>query len=885
MQMVKMTVGQFPLFLGLLLYISRCILVIARYPCTSYNFLNDSWRNTGYDYRNSGGISMCDYYMNGKWYRFSGAAGDVMPTDCVPEYHCGAAVPIWMNGTHPKESDGITEVEVCGHWDGKCCNQRSSVNVTLCPGGYYLYQLHSPFVFHFAFCTRHNTCTPSVCGPNAQCDDDTGSCICDPGFKSPGTYPPGSNGIFCVDINECDSTPSICGQNAKCNNTAGSYNCSCNIGYTPPPGITFTNNSYPCQDIDECSQPPQICGPKAQCNNTAGSYNCTCDSGYRAPPEVILTNISFPCQDIDECVQNSLICGLNTVCNNTEGSYDCSCEDEYIPSTGLKWTYGNTTCQSDKDAINATDCPLDQLKEICFLNKVRSEIDETTVSNEGIVKNYLNAVMSTIKRLSDEKDANASNAVLQTTEKLVSTLVPSTNKTAVNETILLNSLEARLIGGSEKTNILLLKSKANEMKINLTSIAKNNEGSAAVAFMSYTEMEELLSVEFFENGNQTEMISDVITATLPKTKTTNLSEPVNFTLKHTKSHLENGLLTCVYWKETVWSVKGCTATYSNETHTVCSCTHLSTFALIMQIDKEHEVDDLLAFINKIAVSINLVCLALAILTFSFCTWNPKINNTACLNLSICLFLAHFIFMLGSSHTENKMLCSAIAVILHYLFLGSFMWMYLEAIQIFLLVKSLKKVKVIQRQGLHYGYLLLIGYSTPAIIVGVSVGVFPNGYGNEKKCWLKNDNGFRWSFLGPVCYILATGVLLFVSTVWNLLTVLAHMKSKISKIRDTRLIVFKTLAQFVILGCSWILAFVPESPMFFYMFIFLNSQQGTFIFLVHCLLNKEVRKQYKKWFQYLWGKNKALTWNLQLLHCKPARKMSDPVRSTETHSSE
>uniref|UniRef100_W5MV40 GAIN-B domain-containing protein n=2 Tax=Lepisosteus oculatus TaxID=7918 RepID=W5MV40_LEPOC len=88
--------------------------------------------------------------------------------------------------------------------------------------------------------------------------------------------------------------------------------------------------------------------------------------------------------------------------------------------------------------------------------------------------------------------------------------------------------------------------------------------------------------EFFENGNQTEMISDVITATLPKTKTTNLSEPVNFTLKHTKSHLENGLLTCVYWKETVWSVKGCTATYSNETHTVCSCTHLSTFALIMQ---------------------------------------------------------------------------------------------------------------------------------------------------------------------------------------------------------------------------------------------------------------------------------------------------------------
>lgn len=55
----------------------------------------------------------------------------------------------------------------------------------------------------------------------------------------------------------------------------------------------------------------------------------------------------------------------------------------------------------------------------------------------------------------------------------------------------------------------------------------------------------------------------------------------------------------------------------------------------------------------------------------------------------------------------------------------------------------------------------------------------------------------------------------------------------------RVILFKIVAQFVILGCTWILGLYQTNLFFQVLFIILNSQQGTFLFIVHCLLNKEV----------------------------------------------
>ncbi|KAK1153876.1 adhesion G protein-coupled receptor E2-like isoform X1, partial [Acipenser oxyrinchus oxyrinchus] len=200
---------------------------------------------------------------------------------------------------------------------------------------------------------------------------------------------------------------------------------------------------------------------------------------------------------------------------------------------------------------------------------------------------------------------------------------------------------------------------------------------------------------------------------------------------------------CVYWKykgkESSWSTEGCTKLHSNQTHTVCSCDHLSSFAVLMALDESQMQENVaLTVINYIAVIASLVCLSLAIFTFLFCRSIQKANTTIHLHLSVCLFLAHFLFLVGVSRTEKKashclqcrVLCAVIAGLLHYLFTASFAWMCLEGVQLYLLVRNLKVVKYSSRQGLRRRYMLLAGYGSPALIVAVSAGVFPGGYGTD-----------------------------------------------------------------------------------------------------------------------------------------------------------
>ena len=60
--------------------------------------------------------------------------------------------------------------------------------------------------------------------------------------------------------------------------------------------------------------------------------------------------------------------------------------------------------------------------------------------------------------------------------------------------------------------------------------------------------------------------------------------------------------------------------------------------------------------------------------------------------------------------------------------------------------------------------------------------------------------------------------------------------------------FKALSQLFILGCSWGLGFflVEEvgktiGSIIAYMFTIINVLQGTLLFVVHCLLNHQVRQ--------------------------------------------
>ncbi|XP_029998091.1 adhesion G protein-coupled receptor E3-like [Sphaeramia orbicularis] len=586
----------------------------------------------------------------------------------------------------------------------------------------------------------------------------------------------------------------------------------------------------------------------------------------------------------DNCTEDS--CGPLAKCDIQGG---CICISGYeIPREHLPTpeSYGCTGLQDVLDGITPKEVRTRQekrrRKERAFLDYVDDDLknNEGTVLPEVTVENCFASSMEVSGvgpharsiKVSSEGDGDTGSAILGISDRLVSAMVePGQNHRTKNLKSSTVDLSLETFGPGGKAKSSSLTANGNTMEINMGTLAENNNGSAAAAFLTLHGMESLLSHQYFKTENRTEMYSDVITAVLPSVNNTNLTEPVNFTVQHKKVSMNqtklpgDGMVTCVYWegkpeeaqggKKTGgktstmrWSVDGCWVAYTTDNYTVCSCSHLSTFALIMQIGEPPPEDDFLEWLNRMCVIVGFFFFALAILTFLLCSWNPKINNTARLHLCLSLSLSHLLLLWNEKYAERELACTVMAGILHFLVVASFVWMQLEAVQLYLLVRRLTKVQVIQRDGLPRPLLYVIGYGVPFVIVGVSALVYSDGYGATEAgaCWLSQKRNFNWALTGPVITILALNCMVFCATLWSLRTTLANMKSGVSQSTDTRLIVFKIVAQFFILGCTWILGLYQTNVFFRVLFIILNSQQGTFLFIVHCLLNKEVREEYMKW---------------------------------------
>ncbi|EHH59292.1 hypothetical protein EGM_09364, partial [Macaca fascicularis] len=264
-----------------------------------------------------------------------------------------------------------------------------------------------------------------------------------------------------------------------------------------------------------------------------------------------------------------------------------------------------------------------------------------------------------------------------------------------------------------------------------------------------------------------------------------------------------------------------------------------------------EEDPVLTIITYVGLSLSLLCLLLAALTFLLCKTIQNTSTSLHLQLSLCLFVAHLLFLVGIDQTESKMLCAIIAGALHYLYLAAFTWMLLEGLHLFLTARNLTVVNYSSINRLMKWIMFPVGYGVPAVTVAISAASRPHLYGTADRCWLHLDQGFIWGFLGPVCAIFSVNLVFFILVFWILKRKLSSLNSEVSTIQNTRMLAFKATAQLFILGCTWCLGFLqvgPAAQVVAYLFTIINSLQGFFIFLVYCLLSQQVQKQYQKWFR-------------------------------------
>ncbi|XP_078090956.1 adhesion G protein-coupled receptor E3-like isoform X2 [Mustelus asterias] len=581
----------------------------------------------------------------------------------------------------------------------------------------------------------------------------------------------------------------------------------------------------------------------SRCRTLRGPM-CHCEPGFRLCLKNCTTGRPY-CRDVDECQAKTPRCGTGATCVNTIGSYCCI----FNTASG---NVGSTKC---------SECEYN-----CYFNNKSAGNSNSTVSAlmcmsacqmEALYRN-----MSMIRRMS-ERESKASR-FLDNAESVLMSLVEvplkqrEERKSMSDSEIVLrrqvsprDSLRVSALGNSMEVDPIVFSGMAAGRRVptlalivhkNMTNILGNN-----------TQME--------EESTKTKLPrmvlnSAVLTAVINSKKKSFHTHAITFTFLHTKVTKDVSNKFCAYWNRTAkgkfWSPKGCELVSSNQTHTVCRSLHLSSFAVLMALKDLPDVFEI-NIITYVGLSISLLCLLLAIGTFITCQSVKDLRRTIHINLCLSLLIADLVFLVGISRTENEVLCRVIAAILHYSFLAVFSWMFLEGIQLYLMVQVVFAPRVPLERLIYW-----IGYGFPALVVAISAAMDYEGYGNEKQCWLDTKNYFVLSFYVPALVIIIVNLFFLFNTLKILKVELSNMFDK--KKHAKRVFTLTAIGQSVILGCTWLFGalYIQQAtiPMM-YIFTIMNSFQGMFIFIMHCLIYKKVRDAYYQCFRkclkksYIW----------------------------------
>uniref|UniRef100_A0A8C3AKZ0 Cadherin EGF LAG seven-pass G-type receptor 3 n=1 Tax=Cyclopterus lumpus TaxID=8103 RepID=A0A8C3AKZ0_CYCLU len=293
---------------------------------------------------------------------------------------------------------------------------------------------------------------------------------------------------------------------------------------------------------------------------------------------------------------------------------------------------------------------------------------------------------------------------------------------------------------------------------------------------------------------------------------------------------------CVQWNHSnqyeiggCWTVRDCMVVYRNTSHVRCQCQRLGTFGVLM--DSSHREGDLetLAMVTYSSLCLSMLALLLTVLVLS-CLRGLKSNiRSIHSNTAAAMFLSELVFLLGVNQTEQQFLCTVVAILLHYFFMSTFAWMFVEGLHIY-------RMQTEQR-NINYGamrFYYAIGWGVPAIITGLAVGLDPEGYGNPDFCWISIYDKLIWSFAGPIAIVILMNGGIFM--------IVAKMSCNPSQKETKNATIRNAFLLLLVATSCWLcgLMSVNNSILAFY-YIFDVLCLGLSVMLVFTVFNSEVKE--------------------------------------------
>ncbi|KAM9366231.1 adhesion G protein-coupled receptor G3-like, partial [Symphorus nematophorus] len=357
----------------------------------------------------------------------------------------------------------------------------------------------------------------------------------------------------------------------------------------------------------------------------------------------------------------------------------------------------------------------------------------------------------------------------------------------------------------------------------------------------------------------------------------NLSETIKLIFKHGKQD-EDG--TCVFWLESYdgtgrWSKDGCDTNHTG-TEFICSCNHLSFFAVlvnpVISVDKSNAVT--LSYITYIGSALSVFFTVISLIIYIRLQWRrPEKAISVHMQLTGALFCLHLSFLLCSlwvwllKGKEEDWVCRGLGLFLHWSLLATFSWAALEGFHLYLLLVRVFNIYV-RRYLLK---LSLVGWGLPTLTVvvcGIS-GVYgkhslkltddSNQISTAEMCWISSQFP-HWlivSFITtvgfPCLVVLYNSCMLglVVFKLWGLRRGGGATEStsgwrRVNKEKGRRL--WKdgatVLGLSCVLGIPWVLATTTYISLpGIYAFTIINSLQGVFVFLWSMALSCKSRSDY------------------------------------------
>ncbi|XP_061489463.1 adhesion G protein-coupled receptor L2 isoform X4 [Rhineura floridana] len=586
----------------------------------------------------------------------------------------------------------------------------------------------------------------------------------------------------------------------------------------------------------------------------------------------------------------SYLCMVSTGTWNPKGPDLSNCTSHWVNQLAQKIRSGENAASLANELAKHTKGPIfagDVSSSVRLMEQLVDILDaqlQDLKPNEkdSAGRSYNKAIVDTVdnllrtealeswKDMNSSEQAHAATMLLDTLEEgafvLADNLLEPTRVAMPTDHIVLEVAVLSTEGQVQDLKFPQGNTGGNSIQLSSSTVKQNSRsGLAKLVFIIYKSLGQFLSTENatiklgseFAGRNSTIAVnSDVIAASINKESSrVYLTEPVLFTLAHidTNNYFNAN---CSFWNYSertmmgYWSTQGCKLIDTNKTHTTCACSHLTNFAILMAhrglaYNGMHGL--FLTVITWVGIVISLVCLAICIFTFCFFRGLQSDRNTIHKNLCINLLIAEFIFLIGIDKTDYKIACPIFAGLLHFFFLAAFAWMCLEGVQLYLML-----VEVFESEYSRKKYYYVAGYLFPATVVGVSAAIDYTSYGAKNACWLKVDNYFIWSFIGPVTFIILLNIIFLVITLYKMVKHSNTLKPDSSRLENIKSWALGAFALLCLLGLTWsfgLLYVNDETIVMAYLFTVFNAFQGMFIFIFHCALQKKVRKEYGKCFRH------------------------------------